>query len=34
MIEVEKGRLSFADCLTFNVEKARQDIVEFVRNEN
>ncbi len=33
MIEVEKERLSFADCLAFNVEKARQDIVEFVRNE-
>jgi len=33
MIEVEKERLGFADCLAFNVEKARQDIVEFVRNE-
>ncbi len=33
MTEVEKERLDFADCLEFNMEKARQDIVEFVRNE-
>jgi NAD+ synthase len=33
MIEVEKERLSFSDCLAFNVEKARGDIEEFVRNE-
>jgi NAD+ synthase len=33
MIKVEKERLGFADCLAFNVEKSRQDIVEFVRNE-
>jgi len=33
MIEVEKEQLGFADCLAFDVEKARRDIVEFVRNE-
>jgi NAD+ synthase len=33
MIKIEKERLGFADCLAFNVEKSRQDIVEFVRNE-
>ena len=27
LIEVEKERLGFADCLAFNVEKARQDIL-------
>jgi NAD+ synthetase len=32
MIEVDKERLGFADCLVFNVEKARRDIVEFVRD--
>ena len=33
MREVEKEQLGFADCLAFDVGKARQDIVEFVRNE-
>lgn len=33
MIEVENEKSGFEDCLAFNVEKARQDIVEFVRNE-
>jgi NAD+ synthase len=33
MIEAEKEQLGFADCLAFDVEKARRDIVEFVRNE-
>jgi NAD+ synthase len=33
MIEVEKEQLGFADCLAFDMEKARRDIVEFVRNE-
>jgi NAD+ synthase len=28
-----KKQLGFVDCLVFNVEKARRDIVEFVRNE-
>jgi NAD+ synthase len=33
MTEVGKEQLGFADCLAFDVEKARRDIVEFVRNE-
>jgi NAD+ synthase len=33
MIEIKKEQLGFADCLAFNMEKTRQDIVEFVRNE-
>lgn len=33
MKEVENEQLGFADCLAFDVEKARQDIVEFVRNK-
>ena len=33
MIEVEKEWLGFSDCLAFNVEKARGNIVEFVRDE-
>ncbi|WP_292379991.1 NAD(+) synthase [Methanosarcina sp. UBA289] len=33
MMGVEREQLGFADCLEFDVEKARQDIVEFVRNE-
>jgi NAD+ synthase len=31
--KVESEQLGFADCLAFNVEKARQDILEFVRSE-
>jgi hypothetical protein len=33
LIEVENEQLGFADYLAFNVEKARQDIVEFVRDK-
>jgi NAD+ synthase len=33
LIEVENEQSGFADRPAFNVEKARQDIVEFVRNE-
>jgi NAD+ synthase len=33
MTEVENEKLGFAEYLEFDVEKARKDIVEFVRNE-
>ena len=33
MVEAENEKLGFADCLAFDMEKTRLDIVEFVRNE-